>query len=499
MLTGKNLIAGTWAESTESFDSADLQGQKFARADAGQVKAACQAAKACLRDYRQMPRSKRACFLRTIAEQIDILGDAITETAMLETRLPEARLTGERGRTTGQLRLFADVIEDVEFLDIRHDAALPDRAPLPRPDLRLSHRAIGVVAVFGASNFPLAFSTAGGDTASALAAGCPVIVKGHEGHPGVAELVARAIAQAIEICQMPKAVFQLLQGDGHALGTALVQDENISAVGFTGSLAGGRALYDLCHARPVPIPFYGELGSINPMFCLPEAVAARGAEMGAGWAASLTMGAGQFCTNPGVAVVLKDSAAFEQACAQALQQAAPQPMLTKNIRNAYIRGVEALQSEGAVAIVSPQNLDQPHHSAPALFKVSAQQWRENPALHEEVFGASGILVECESFAEMLDVAENLAGQLTATLHMDEGDTESAQALLPILEEKVGRVLCNGFPTGVEVCSAMMHGGVYPASTDSRSTSVGTLAIARWLCPISYQNVPQMLLPEELRG
>ncbi|CUI73154.1 aldehyde dehydrogenase (NADP(+)) [Cognatishimia activa] len=500
MIIGKNLIDGQWVGSDEAAQSPDIEGQSFALATSEQVNDACEAARRDFRAYSGKSRAERAAFLREIAVQMDALGDEITKAGTTETGLPDARLEGERGRTTGQLRLFADLIEGTDYLDIRKDGALPDRTPLPRPDLRLTHKAIGPVVVFGASNFPLAFSTAGGDTASALAAGCPVIVKGHSAHAGTADLVAQAIAQAIEICGMPKATFQMLQGSGRKVGSGLVNHPEITAVGFTGSLAGGRALYDQCHSRPKPIPFYGELGSVNPMFCLPEAVEARGAAIGAGWAGSLTMGAGQFCTNPGVAVMVKGSGAdaLEAACVDGLKCVAEQKMLTDGIHDAFEQGVQTFK-ELMVEVGSCGTAAAKRSALPALFKVSAKEWMANHQLQEEVFGAAGILVLCDDVAEMQALAESLEGQLTCTLHMDEGDTEVAQALFPVLEEKAGRILANGFPTGVEVCSSMMHGGPYPSSTDVRATSVGTLAIVRWLRPVSYQNIPAALLPEELKG
>ncbi|MES0864226.1 aldehyde dehydrogenase (NADP(+)) [Ruegeria sp. SCPT10] len=500
MILGKNLIDGKWVGSDNSRASDDLDGQSFAQATASQVDEACKVARRDFRAYSGKSRAERAAFLRTIAEQMDVLGDEITQTGMAETGLPEARLNGERGRTTGQLRMFADLIAKTGYLDIRKDGALPDRTPLPRPDLRLTHKAIGPVAVFGASNFPLAFSTAGGDTASALAAGCPVIVKGHSAHAGTAELVAQAIAKAIEICGMPSGTFQMVQGSGREVGSALVQHPDIRAVGFTGSLAGGRALYDQCHARPQPIPFYGELGSVNPMFCLPAAMAARAAEVGAGWAASLTMGAGQFCTNPGVAVMLAgpESDALESACVAALNDTAEQKMLTDGIHEAFEQGVREFR-DLMVEVTSCGAATGKRAAVPALFKVSAKEWMANPKLQHEVFGAAGILVHCDDLDEMRAVAECLEGQLTLTLHLEDADADLASSLMPALEEKAGRLLANGFPTGVEVCSAMMHGGPYPASTDVRATSVGTLGIVRWLRPVSYQNMPAALLPSELQG
>ena len=498
MILGKNLIDGQWVGSDETVDSADLDGQEFAQASAAQVDEAARAARRDFRAYSSTSRKNRAAFLRVAADAIDALGDEITATGMKETGLPEARLNGERGRTTGQLKMFADLIEGTDYLDIRHDEALPDRQPLPRPDLRLTHKAIGPVAVFGASNFPLAFSTAGGDTASALAAGCPVIVKGHGAHAGTAELVAQALAKAVQDCGLPSGTFQMVQGAGRVVGQALVQHPEIRAVGFTGSLAGGRALYDLCHSRPQPIPFYGELGSVNPMFCLPNAMHNRAAEIGAGWIGSLTMGAGQFCTNPGVAVMVKGEASdrFEDAAIEAVRGIGAQKMLTDGIHSAYSEGVEgfrALMDE----VGSCGTTDTPRYALPAVFRISAMDWMSNRKLQHEVFGAAGIIVRCENTAEMLALAEKLEGQLTCTLQLDDADHALAADLLPVLEEKAGRILANGFPTGVEVSSAMMHGGPYPASTDVRATSVGTLGILRWLRPVSYQNLPVALLPEEL--
>ena len=498
MLQGKNLLDGAWVGSGETVASVDLASISFAQATLAQVETACQAARTAFRPYSQTTRATRAAFLNRIADEIDLLGDQITDIGSRETGLPEARLIGERGRTTGQLRMFATVIESDDYLDNRIDEALPDRQPMPRADLRLTHRPLGPVVVFGASNFPLAFSAAGGDTASALAAGCPVIVKGHSAHAGTAELVGQAIATAIAACGMPSGTFQLLQGSGRKIGGALVQHPEIRAVGFTGSTAGGRVLYDLCHSRPQPIPFYGELGSVNPVFCLPTAMSNRAADIGQAWAASLTMGAGQFCTNPGVVLALKGEAftALQNAAITALNASPAQKMLTDGIHSAYHSGVSAL-SKHATEVTGGQRADTPRHSHAAAFRVDADTWLKTPALHHEVFGAAGVFVECDDAQQMKDVAQDLEGQLTITLQMDDGDTALAKEFLPIVEEKAGRLLCNGFPTGVEVCSAMMHGGPYPASTDSRSTSVGTLAITRWLRPVAYQNFPRDLLHDDL--
>ena len=500
MLQGKNLIDGVWVGSDEMVVSMDLASTRFAQANLVQVETACQAARAAFRPYSQITRAKRAAFLNHIADELDLLGDQITDIGSRETGLPEARLTGERGRTTGQLRMFATVLESDDYLDNRIDLALPDRQPMARPDLRLTHRPLGPVVVFGASNFPLAFSAAGGDTASALAAGCPVIVKGHSAHAGTAELVGQAVAAAIKACGMPSGTFQLLQGSGRKIGGALVQHPEIRAVGFTGSTAGGRVLYDMCHSRPQPIPFYGELGSVNPVFCLPTAMSTRAVEIGQGWAASLTMGAGQFCTNPGVVLALKGEAftALQNAATTALNASLAQKMLTDGIHSAYHSGLSRL-SEHATEVTDGHRADAPRHGRAAAFRVDATTWLNTPALHHEVFGAAGVFVECDTEQQMKDVAQELDGQLTITLQMDDNDIELAKDLIPIVEEKAGRLLCNGFPTGVEVCSAMMHGGPYPASTDSRSTSVGTLAIARWLRPVAYQNFPAKLLHDDLKS
>lgn len=495
--TGKHLIAGEWVAEGGVFASRPVHGpaHDFHAGTPGLVDRAVQAAEAAFETFARADAQTRAALLDAIAEEIEARGDAITEIGTQETGLPEARLQGERGRTTGQLRFFAAHIRDGWPEDRRHDEALPDRAPLPRPDLKLIQRPIGPVAVFGASNFPLAFSTAGGDTASALAAGCPVVVKGHPAHPGTGEIVAEAIAAAIARTGTHPGVFSLIQDNGIDAGVALAQHPLINAVGFTGSLRGGRALFDLCAQRPAPIPFFGELGSVNPMFLLPAAMAARAADLGAGWAASLTMGVGQFCTNPGVAVVLAgaEADAFTQAAAEALGATGPVPMLTDGIAEAYRSGRDALSGAAGVEAL----LTAPcaaREGAPALLRTDAANFMANPALAHEVFGPLGLVVVAQDPAQMQALARGLAGQLTCTLHMDEADTEAAAALLPILERKAGRILANGFPTGVEVADAMVHGGPYPASTNFGATSVGALAIRRWLRPVCYQNLPGALAP-----
>ncbi len=497
--SGKHLIAGEWVAGDATFTSSPAHGEarEYSEGTPAHVDSACQAAEEAFWTFGYSTREERAAFLNAIADEIEARADAITEIGTQESGLPEARLMGERGRTVGQIRLFAQHILDGAYLDRRHDEALPDRQPLPRPDLRMMQRPIGPVAVFGASNFPLAFSTAGGDTAAALAAGCPVVVKGHDAHPGTGEIMAEAIAAAAKECGIHPGVFSLVQGSTREVGAALVQHPLINAVGFTGSLGGGRALFDLCARRDVPIPFYGELGSVNPMFVLPEAGAARGAAIAAGWAGSLTMGAGQFCTNPGIVVVLADQAeTFANAAAEALKDAAPQTMLTDGIANAYRRGRDRVAAGTNVKEVLTSVCDM-RNATPYVYEVSAEDWLANEVLAEEVFGPLGIIVTAQSVDEMDKLARSLQGQLTCTLHMDDGDAATARRLLPILERKAGRVLANGFPTGVEVADAMVHGGPYPASTNFGATSVGTLAIRRFLRPVCYQNIPVGVLPEDI--
>jgi NADP-dependent aldehyde dehydrogenase len=494
---GRHLIAGDWVSGADTFRSAPLTGEGFAvsRGTPEDVDRAVRAAEEAFWSYGYSARETRADFLDAIADEIEARADDITAIGTAETGLPEARLEGERGRTTGQLRMFASHIRDTAYLDLRHDPALPDRQPLPRPDLRMMQRPIGPVAVFGASNFPLAFSTAGGDTAAALAAGCPVVVKGHPAHPGTGEIVAEAIHAAIARCGVHPGVFSLIQGDEVDYAQALVQHPLIRAVGFTGSLGAGRALFDLCAARPEPIPFFGELGSVNPMFILPAATAARGAEIGSGWAGSLTMGAGQFCTNPGIAVIPEgaEGDAVVAAAVQGLAGVAAQPMLTDGIAAAYRRGKDRLDQSNALRAVL-STTSQGRSATPNLYETDADSFLSDHSLGEEVFGPLGLVVRVRDTDQMQALARGLEGQLTTTLHMDDADTPVARQLLPVLERKAGRILVNGFPTGVEVADAMVHGGPYPASTNFGATSVGTLSIRRFLRPVCYQNLPEDLLP-----
>ncbi len=501
MIIGKHLIAGEWVGGNETFQNAPVEGEvsTFATGTPEIVDKAARGAEEAFWSYGYSTRASRAAFLRNIADEIDARGEDITAMGTRETGLPAMRLNGERGRTVGQLRLFADHIEKGDYLDRRHDKALPDREPLPRPDLKMVQRPIGPVAVFGASNFPLAFSTAGGDTAAALAAGCPVVVKGHSAHPGVSDIVAQAIDAAIKKSSIHPGVFSQVQGGRRDVGQSLVQHPLIRAVGFTGSLGGGRALFNLCAQRPDPIPFFGELGSVNPMFLLPNAVSARGEAIAKGWVGSLTMGAGQFCTNPGIAFVMAGSEAdaFIAAAKVALGEVGPQPMLTDGIADAYRSGRDRVRSVAGVQEVLTSTCDL-RNATPYLFQSTGKAWLANEELGEEVFGPLGIVITVENEDEMTAVAHSIVGQLTVTLHMDAGDTTLASRLMPIIERKAGRLLANGFPTGVEVCDSMVHGGPYPASTNFGATSVGTLSIRRFLRPVCYQNMPEAILPEDLQ-
>ncbi len=473
---------------------------QFTLASQADVARACALAGAAFDVYRETAPEARAAFLEAIASQIEALGDALIERAMAESALPRPRLEGERGRTCNQLRLFAKVVRVGDAVGARIDPALPERKPLPRSDLRMRRIAVGPVAVFGASNFPLAFSVAGGDTASALAAGCPVVVKAHPAHPGTSELVGRAIQAAVAQCGLPEGVFSLVLAD-NAVAGALVADPRIQAVGFTGSRAGGQALLRIAQARPQPIPVYGELSAINPVFLLPDALAKRAAVLGQQYVGSLTMGAGQFCTNPGLLLAIDGPGldAFEAAAAEALQASGAQTMLTAGIHTAYARGVERLAGEANVRCVARgQGSDAPNRAQAGFFSTDAASFQAQPALHDEIFGATGLIVRCRDAEELKALAESLEGQLTTTLHLDAGDTALARALLPILERKAGRILANGWPTGVEVCHAMVHGGPWPATTDARTTSVGTAAIERFLRPVCYQDLPAELLPAALQ-
>ena len=506
MLTGENIIgqssqAGSGAFRAVDPSTGEEMAPDFTSATTADVERACVLAAEAAVTLRNAPLETRAKLLETIADNIMGLGDALLERAMAESGLPLARLTGERGRTVGQLRLFAAEVRDGGWLGLRVDPAMPDREPLPRSDLRLRKIALGPVAVFGASNFPLAFSVAGGDTAAALAAGCPVVCKGHPAHPGTSEMVGRAIAQAVATLGLPEGTFSMLNGTGHALGGALVADPRIKAVGFTGSRAGGLALMKIAADRPEPIPVYAEMSAINPVFLLPAALEERADALGGAFVGSLTMGAGQFCTNPGLVLAIEGPALerFLASAKAAMADAAASVMLTPGIHSAYEKGVDRLCANGDVETVARgQQADGPNRGQAALFTVAAEDFEGRDDISEEVFGASSVIVRCRDEAAMMAAAARLEGQLTATVHFADQDSCIVTALLPVLEQKAGRILANGWPTGVEVSHAMVHGGPYPATSDGRTTSVGTMAIDRFLRPVCYQDFPDALLPDALR-
>ncbi|MFP6561156.1 aldehyde dehydrogenase (NADP(+)) [Paraburkholderia sp. B3] len=501
LIIGQRAVPGTNGaiRGVEAASGAVLE-PAFGGATPADVEAACALAWNALDAYRETPLEARAAFLEAIAQNILDLGDALIERCMTETGLPRARLEGERGRTVGQLRMFAQVVRDGDWLGVRIDPAQPERKPLPRVDLRLRHVALGPVAVFGASNFPLAFSVAGGDTASALAAGCPVIVKAHPAHPGTSALVGGAVKRAVADCGMPEGTFSLLFDAGIEVGQALVKDSRIKAVGFTGSRRAGVALMGLAAARPEPIPVYAEMSSINPVLLFPAALEARAESIGTAFAASLTLGAGQFCTNPGLIIAVDGPGLdrFVAAASNALSGIEAATMLTPGIHAAYEAGVARLADHREVTTLARGlSIVGGNRGQAALFATSAESFRADPHLQEEVFGAAALIVRCPGAESMLDLVESLEGQLTVALHVDAGDYESARAFLPALERRAGRLLANGFGTGVEVGHAMVHGGPYPATSDGRTTSVGSLAIARFLRPVSYQDLPEALLPPAL--
>jgi len=472
----------------------------YRAASLAELDSVCQRAADAFDLYRETRIDRRADFLDAIAHAILDSGDELIERGMAETGLPRARLEGERGRTVGQLRLFGNVVREGRFLEARIDQAMPERKPVPRVDLRLRMIGLGPVAVFGASNFPLAFSVAGGDTAAALAAGCPVIVKAHSAHPGTSALVASAIEKAVKACGLPEGTFALLFDSGFAIGAALVADRRVKAVGFTGSRRGGMALMKIAQERPEPIPVYAEMSSINPVLLLPGALASRGAEIGAAFVASLTLGAGQFCTNPGLVLAIEGGGldAFVSATAHALSHAPAQVMLTPGIAKAYADGVLKLAGDACVATVARGDAAHGCQGQAGFFATHAADFLARQELQAEVFGAASLLVRCRDEAELHRVVGGLEGQLTVALHMNDADHEMARRFLPLLERKAGRILVNGFGTGVEVAHAMVHGGPFPATSDSRSTSVGTLAINRFLRPVCYQDMPDALLPEALQ-
>jgi 2,5-dioxopentanoate dehydrogenase len=453
--------------------------------------------------YKKVDNKSKAAFLDQIADEILNLGDALIERCHLETGLPIARLQGERGRTMGQLKLFATMVREGSWVDARIDTAMPDRTPLPRVDLRHMLLPLGPVVVFGASNFPLAFSTAGGDTASALAAGCPVIVKAHKAHPGTSKMVADAVLKAVKICGMPEGTFSIILGNARTVGESLVKHPGVKAVGFTGSYGGGMALVNYANARPEPIPVFAEMGSTNPVFILPNALKEKGEEIAAGMAGSVTMGVGQFCTNPGLSFVQKVEGLdkFYNELSLKISQSPAGVMLTPEIKKAYDHGIErTLGIKNVETFSVGLSGESPNSGIPTIFKTSIENFNQNEeGLSEENFGPSSVLVEANTKEEIIHAAKNLNGHLTATVFGTPKDFEDYSELFDILQKKVGRIIVNGYPTGVEVCHSMVHGGPFPATSAPQSTSVGTGAIKRFVRPVCFQNYPDSVLPNELKN
>jgi NADP-dependent aldehyde dehydrogenase len=507
-LLGKNFIGGKpSARGRNTFSSVNPVTTKhleppFYEATAEEINEALELARTTFESYRSQPADRIGEFLELIAEEILALGDQLIETAQTETGLPQPRLIGERGRTVGQIQSFADLVREGSWVEASIDRAIPGRKPLPKPDVRRLLVPLGPVVVFGASNFPLAFSVAGGDTISALAAGNPVVVKAHPAHPGTSEMVGRAVQKAVERGSMPAGIFSLLHGVAHEVSHQLVRHPATKAVGFTGSLAAGRALFNLAAARPEPIRVYAEMGSTNPIFVLPGALKKSPTALAESLIQSVTLGAGQFCTNPGLVFGLADEAwpAFLEKAGSSAAAASPATMLYAGICERFHDGVEQFRKVPGVRELGKSTSPASPGQAPALvFETSAKNFLQHDQLHEELFGPATLLVTCSSSEDLENIARSLPGQLTGTIHGTEEDLRQHRNLVSILQEKVGRLIFNGFPTGVEVCPSMHHGGPYPATTDAHFTSVGTSAIKRFARPLCFQNFPDDALPIELRN
>jgi NADP-dependent aldehyde dehydrogenase len=507
VLTGHSIIAGVETPgrggTVNGFDPATNQALEpaYSLLDTAQLAEATAAAEEAFASFSTLDPETHAAFLEKIADNLEAAGAELVERAMAETGLPQARLTGERARTTGQLRLFAEVVRQGDFRGVRIDPARPDRTPAPRADIRQRKVPLGPVAVFGASNFPLAFSTAGGDTASALAAGCPVVFKAHNAHPGTSEIAGRAIAGAAADLGLHPGVFSLVYGPGSSIGQALVADPVIKAVGFTGSRSGGMALAATAAARPEPIPVYAEMSSINPVFIFEGALQGDVDALATAYIGSVTGSSGQLCTAPGLVFVPAGEAGdrFAAAVDRAVAAASGQTMLTRGIAQSWHSGVEQLGGQDGVDLLGRGTEGATENApAPAVYGTTVGTFLANPVLQEEIFGAASMVIRYGSAEDLAAAARRLEGQLTATLHLTEQDYPTVAQLLPVLERKAGRILANGWPTGVEVGHAMVHGGPFPATSDSRTTSVGSLAIERFLRPVAYQDIPDALLPAPLQ-
>ena len=507
MITGKNyignLLASTGNKTFKTFNPQTNLENKivFSQASEIEINKAAELATDAFKKFRKISGVKKSEFLNEIANEIEALGDELIKTYCSETGLPERRAMGERGRTVFQLRSFANLVKNGSWVEAVIDTADLDRQPIPKVDIRKMLVPLGPVVVFGASNFPLAYSTAGGDTAAAFAAGCPVIVKSHPMHAGTGELVASAIINAAEKINMPNGVFSNLNSSGIEVGVSLVKHPQVKAVGFTGSIRGGRALYDMAAQRAEPIPVFAEMGSINPVVILPNAVKIKGTDWAKIYAGSITMGSGQFCTNPGLILGIKgdDLNNFTQVLSEEIVKIEPTCMLHPNIIGSYESNkAKMLEQKGLETTATISNEILENYGRQAITTVSGAEFLANTNLHQEVFGPFSMVVQCENTQQLEEIISKLEGQLTGTI-LAEDELENYSNIVSALQNRVGRIIFNGVPTGVEVCPAMVHGGPYPASTDSRFTAVGTESIKRWVRPFSFQSWPNELLPEELKN
>ena len=508
MITGKNYIGSALtAKGSKTYKTfnpqLNIENQTtFVEATSAEIEMACVLAEKAFHRYKTYSGKDKAVFLNAIADEILALDDELIQTYCSETGLPEGRAKGERGRTVGQMRSFAELVEEGSWVEATIDTAQPDREPMPKSDIRKLMVPLGPVVVFGASNFPLAYSTAGGDTAAALASGCPVIVKSHPMHAGTGELIASAIVKAAEKTGMPNGVFSNINSSGIDVGTQLVKDSRVKAVGFTGSIKGGRALYDLAAQREEPIPVFAEMGSINPVVILPEAIKNRGEALAKTYASSITLGTGQFCTNPGLILGIESDALshFINRLSEDIVSIEPSCMLHPNIIEAYENNKEKVLAEPNLTVSANYNSEvKTNFAKQAVITVKGSTFLENPTLHHEVFGPFSIVVQCKNANQLELILSSLEGQLTGTVIADNHEASNYTEVISALQNRVGRIIYNGVPTGVEVCPSMVHGGPYPASTDSRFTAVGVDSIKRWVRPFSYQDWPNELLPNELRN
>lgn len=508
MITGKNYIGnllsaiGTTKFKTFNPQTNTENNNVFTEATPLEIDKATALATNAFETSKNLSGAKKAAFLYEIAHQIEALGDELIKTYCSETGLPEARAIGERGRTIFQLKSFADLVNEGSWVEASIDTANPSRTPIPKVDIRKMLIPIGPVVVFGASNFPLAYSTAGGDTAAALAAGCPVIVKSHPMHAGTGELVASAIIKAAEICDMPNGIFSNLNSSGIDVGVSLVKHPSVKAVGFTGSIRGGRALYDLAAQRPEPIPVFAEMGSINPVIILPEAAKNNGEHWAKTYANSITVGSGQFCTNPGLILGIKgtDLSSFITSLSEEIVKIEPTCMLHPAIIGAYeTNKSNMMEQKGLTTTANVKNTTSQNYGRQAITTVEGATFLNNTALHQEVFGPFSMVVQCENSAQLETIIANLEGQLTGTILANTHEISNYNNIVNALQNRVGRIIFNGVPTGVEVCPSMVHGGPYPASTDSRFTAVGIHSIKRWVRPFSFQSWPNELLPDALKN